>query len=189
METVLINILENGDFIQKVIERVNFVFEKNMNAKIKETEERHLKEIKNLREKVDSLEQNSRSLNLRINGVPEDQRKKPDDDFKGIMMKLGIQQITPKECFRIGKTKSNGKPRQLFIKLENHVNKVEIMKNRRKLKGTKIHINEDLTKYKLDLKNKASEKYGFRNVWSQNGRIFANINNVKTEIKTVDNII
>lgn len=94
-----------------------------------------------------------------------------------------IHQITPKECFRIGKTKSNGKPRQLFIKLETHVNKVEIMKNRRKLKGTKIHVNEDFTKYKLDLNNKASEKYGFRNVWSQN------MNNVKTEINTVDNII
>nr|CAH7730542.1 unnamed protein product [Callosobruchus chinensis] len=42
---------------------------------------------------------------------------------------------------------------------------------KRFLKGSNIVIKEDLTVLRLNIMNAASEKYGYRNVWSTNGAI------------------
>ncbi|CAH0558593.1 unnamed protein product [Brassicogethes aeneus] len=82
---------------------------------------------------------------------------------------MDLENTEIKECYRVGNL-SNNKPRSVFVKLKNYADKVEIIKNRKKLKGTKIHIKEDLTKNKMEILTAASEKFGYKNVWSLNGK-------------------
>lgn len=51
-----------------------------------------------------------------------------------------------------------------------------------KLKGTGVSIYEDLTKSRYELFVKSKNKYGNKNVWTANGRIFAYSNGTKLEI-------
>ena len=47
-------------------------------------------------------------------------------------------------------------------------------KNKKYLKGKKIVVTESLTAVRLDLLNKAKDKFGLKNAsWSVEGRIFA----------------
>lgn len=186
IKAVLDDILENDNFIQKIIEKVSIAFELKLEAKLKEKEELHQREIRELEEKIDILEQHWRRQNVGIYGVKEVHGGSPLEDFNNTMSKLSIQPKSPAECYRIGHFKPGGKPRPIFVKLSNYEEKVEIMKNRRKLKGIKIHIKEDLTKTRIEIMKRASEKYGFKNVWSLNGRIFALVNGIKTEFKTMN---
>ena len=41
----------------------------------------------------------------------------------------------------------------------------------RKLKGKSISITENLTGYQVSVLNEAREKFGFKNVWTCDGRI------------------
>ena len=47
------------------------------------------------------------------------------------------------------------------------------------LKNKKVTIKEDLTKTQLILYQQASEKYGFKNTWSIDGKIMVFANNKK----------
>nr|CAH7740405.1 unnamed protein product [Callosobruchus chinensis] len=48
---------------------------------------------------------------------------------------------------------------------------------KRFLKGSNIVIKEDLTILRLKIIHAAYEKYGYRNIWSTNGAIFAKTGN------------
>ena len=50
--------------------------------------------------------------------------------------------------------------------------RMEVFQNKKKLKGKKYSITESLTSMRLELLNKAKAKFGFRNVWTSEGRIF-----------------
>ena len=52
----------------------------------------------------------------------------------------------------------------------------------KKLKGKNISIAENLTGYRMNTLNEAREKFGFRNVWTYDGRIlYKDSNNGKSE--------
>lgn len=50
--------------------------------------------------------------------------------------------------------------------------KISIYQLKKKLKGTKIIIKEDLTRENVKTYKEASEKYGYRNTWTKNGVIW-----------------
>nr|CAH7719785.1 unnamed protein product [Callosobruchus chinensis]CAH7738925.1 unnamed protein product [Callosobruchus chinensis] len=45
------------------------------------------------------------------------------------------------------------------------------------LKGSQIVMKEDLTVERMKIVKEASEKYGFKNVWTFNGNIFVKTDN------------
>ena len=53
----------------------------------------------------------------------------------------------------------------------------------KKLKGKNISITESLTRYRMSVLNEATEKYGFKNVWTYDGRILYKDNNDRQKIK------
>lgn len=73
-------------------------------------------------------------------------------------------------CYRIGKKQEN-KHRGILVKLKDTSTKQCIYTKKRLLKGTGIVIKEDLTNTRLKMMNKAIEKVGIKNVWSDNGKI------------------
>ena len=59
---------------------------------------------------------------------------------------------------------------------------------RRKLKETQITIVENFTSKRVAILSKARNKFGVRNVWSLDGRIFAVVGGLKTRIDSIKQI-
>ncbi|CAH1961696.1 unnamed protein product [Acanthoscelides obtectus] len=73
---------------------------------------------------------------------------------------------------RVGQ-KTCGRPRHLVVTFKSNVIYSNIYNKKKSLKGTGVIIKEDLILLRLNLVKEAAEKYGFRNVWTRNGNIFA----------------
>ena len=80
----------------------------------------------------------------------------------------------------------------LFLKIadccwvaEKIIRRQKVFKSKRKkLKAKNISITESLTRYRMSVLNEAREKYGFKNVWTYNGRILYKDSNDGQKIKT-----
>lgn len=149
-----------------------------MDRKCKEYETR----IDKLEEKLDLVEQHSRRKNLRIYGVDEVPNENTVEVVISVLEKMQVE--VPKVeivAFRVGKKNGNDS-RPIYVKLRKEECKVAAMKKRKALKGTGIVLVEDLTPKRLQILKSAKEKYGLRAVWTIDGNIYANVNNVKTRI-------
>ena len=77
------------------------------------------------------------------------------------------------------------KSRAIIVRFASMRKRIEVYRNKKNLKGKKIVVTESLTAVRLDLLNKAKDKFGLKNVWSAEGRIFArsdgNIVNISSE--------
>ncbi|CAH0551546.1 unnamed protein product [Brassicogethes aeneus] len=185
IEKSLLEILDSEAFINKLMLKVNDTLEKKLDKKLNKIQQRSDDKIKILEEKIDSMEQYSRRNNIRIFGLAENSGKPLIEDINNVLGSIEIGTRNIVECYRIGKINVK-KPRAVFVKLQNYEDKIELIKNRKKLKGTNCHIKEDLTKKKMEILTAASEKFGFKNVWSLNGKIFTMLENKKTELKSLD---
>lgn len=185
LKTSLSEFIKDTDFKSLLIESLKDVIDQ----KLQEQKTEYEKKIKKLEEKIDTTEQYSRRKNIRMYGVKENLAISTEEQVHNVMEKLNIGNKKITECYRIGKINSdNNKPRAIFIKFASYEDKQGVIVNRKKLKGTKIHIKEDLTNTRLEILTSASTKYGFKNVWSQNGKIFGIVNGIKREFKKLEDI-
>ena len=74
------------------------------------------------------------------------------------------------------------------MKFSNYNTRQRGFQARRKLKGTQITIVENLTSKRVAILSKERDKFGVRNVWSLDGRIFAVVEGVKTRIDSIEQI-
>ena len=138
-----------------------------------------LKTVEDLCLQVDANEQHNRSECLLLHGVPENDKESPSQSVdifaKNITQTLGIE-IRPeyiRRAHRLGQRKPSGKPRPIIARFWNSNLRNDVYANKKKCKETTISITENLTRRRVQLKNDAEKKYGARNVWSREGRIFA----------------
>lgn len=128
----------------------------------------------------DDLEQYTRRTNIRIFGIPEDQEVSTDNQvLEFLKTELGIE-LNPNDIsrsHRIGAQRTtNTKPRPIIVRFTKHNTKVEILRQRRKLKVNRrpFAIYEDLTKSRrliIDhLHTNARDK--IEKVWTIDGTIF-----------------
>ena len=91
---------------------------------------------------------------------------------------------------RIGRQKKKNKdgPRLIIVKFSNYNARQKVFQARRKLKGTQITIVENLTSKQVAILSKARNKFGVRNVWSLDERIFALVEGVRTRIESIEQI-
>ena len=104
--------------------------------------------------------------------------------------KLGVDvHIKDIDCtHRIGRQKQKNKdaPRPIIVKFGNYNTRQKVFQARRKLKGTLITMVENLTRKRVAILSKARNKFGVRNVWSLDGRIFAVEEGVKIRINSIE---
>ena len=67
--------------------------------------------------------------------------------------------------------------------------RMEVFRNKKNLKGKKINITESLTAMRVSLLERAKGKYGFRNVWTPEGRILTSIDGKIMEITSKSELI
>ncbi|KAJ8981913.1 hypothetical protein NQ317_008818 [Molorchus minor] len=90
--------------------------------------------------------------------------------------------------FRIGKSNNSNKPRAVLVNFVTNIKRNEVYYARKLLKGSGILMFEDLTKQRFNLLVSAKSKYGKRDAWSANGRIYVLQDNIKRLINSSEDL-
>ena len=132
-----------------------------------------------LTNQIDSNEQHNRSECLLLHGVPEGSKETPAQS-KGIFAKqisqnvgIKIEENYIRRAHRLGKRRDSGKPRPIIARLWDSQLRNDIYSKKRECKGKQISITENLTKRRMQIKIEAEKRYGDKNVWTKEGRIYA----------------
>ena len=171
------------------------------------------KQIECLEEKVEELEQYSRRENIIITGLktrhrtyarastqvisdahnqnaPEEELQNLEHQVIGFLnnkLELSIKPADINACHTI-KNKQREKPDNIIIRFISRKNKVEVLKQSRKLKGTNIYINEHLTPKNNEIAKKARllRKQGkISRAWIRDCKVFIKTNGIPEVAKTV----
>ncbi|KAH8036004.1 hypothetical protein HPB51_016308 [Rhipicephalus microplus] len=132
----------------------------------------------------DELENRLRKNNLIIHGLHETPSETTNHLLESVLdllsVKLGVNCDDIERCHRLGAVRRD-KPRPVIIKLMDFRSKIAIMSNARKLKGTKVYINEDYS---------ARVRLARKMLWqnSQNMRKNARKVKLKHDTLTIDGV-
>lgn len=144
----------------------------------------------NIFNKVMSLEQITKSRQLRITGLPESKNNDLKENLKYFFQNsLSVQVGSIEFCSRVGQ-EGDGKDRPVVVAFGSMQERNDVFYNKRKLKGQSIVIREELTKFKYGLYKYAREKFGNK-TWTKNGRIIVHSEGKKLtveSIRTIDEI-
>nr|CAI5834240.1 unnamed protein product [Callosobruchus analis] len=146
------------------------------------------KKINALETRLDEMDQACRFANLRIFNLKEDNQENIRDDIIELFnakMSLKLTANDFEVCHRVGQ-KEEGKNRGVFIKITSIEKRNLIYAKKKHLKGTGVVVREDLTSLRAELLRKTIEKIGLRNVWTENGKIFAIFNKKKVIIRNIE---
>ena len=157
----------------------------------KDAEIRELKvRVTTLEEKTDELEQYSRRNTIRIRGIPEAPNEDTDALVKDVAAKKLDVQLTKHDfvrSHRVGrKSETQHTPRDVIVRFTTHNTKVAVMRNAaRKLKGTNIFVNEDLTKVRSTIAWEArrlKRESKVADTWTRDGIVFVKVgeNSIKS---------
>ena len=142
---------ETDEKLNSLSERVNTVEEK-----IKQKPKWAI----DIEEKLVDLEDRSRRNNLRFEGLAED-KKEPwqvttDKLYNFIERELHIdcKDVVIERAHRAGTTNTDRKPRAIVAKFLSYQDKIQILRNCKKLKGTPYCVYEDFSKETVELRKK-----------------------------------
>ena len=119
---------------------------------------------------VDQQAQYSRGNCLLFHGIKEEKCEDTDSIIVNTVKEEMHIEILPNDLdrsHRIGNPKTKKKERPIIVKLLRY-----IFKNKKLLKGKVVSIKESLTNDLMPKLNETRETYGFRNVWTNDGKIF-----------------
>ena len=129
---------------------------------------------------LEDLQQYTRRNHLVITGVPEEKGENTDEVVRNLAKdKCGVNveesDIDTSFRQRIGKP-VYGKPRAIVVKLTRYSIKSKMLMARKKLKGTKIGVQELLTPFSYHLLQRANElvkqAHWIKSAWAWDGRVF-----------------
>ena len=169
-------------------------------AKLKAIVEKQQSELGNLRHSSDELEQYSRRNCLQFFGIPESEKESTDDLVCGIINnRLGVTVTTTDidRSHRVGNPNkppaaNNGRhgvnrPRPIVVKFVSYRTRHLVISNRRLLKGTKVVIQEQLTKKNRELLSCAVKHPKVETAWTSDGRVIAKVKT--TNNRTINRMI
>ena len=100
---------------------------------------------------LEDLQQYSRRNCVLVTGVPEEKDENTDELIKHLStdkLEVPLADEDIDRSHRVGKPKTKGKARAIIVKFTRHNKKTQIIKARRKLRGSNIGIQEQLTTFK-----------------------------------------
>ena len=141
-------------------------------------------------EKLDNIEQYSRRNCLLFTGIVEKDDENTDllildTSRESMEIELSLQDIdrSHRICMKIQREvlpapEENGQVkyqnvRPIIVKLTPYRRRKKVFSAKKNLKGKHAGISENLTKTRQRIFNLAKDAVGYRNVWSQDGKIFA----------------
>ena len=148
--------------------------------------------VNELANRLDHIEQYSRRNNIRLLGVKATPNEDTDKIVCDIARQIGVD-ISPNDIDRSHRLpnrrsadhdsnesyanaaarNNSAPPPPIIVKFMSHKAKFQMMKNRRKLKGSGTVIVEDLTKKNVNLLAQTSRRPSVKASWTSDGRVFA----------------
>ena len=165
---------------------------REQNNEFKETLSREIHRNDILHNAQQQLEQYTRRNNIRIFGVQDTNPKETAVETEHLVAKLCQQKLGyPLQSWEVEVAHRTGKflpdgNRPIIVRLVSRKTRASIMAKRRKLKGTKIVVAEDLTRENLQLYRRVRDLDCVGQAWTRDGRIFAKCKNNPQVIKEVD---
>ena len=178
----------SDQFLNNIAEKVMQIIDRKYKEKFKAQEkaigllQQEIDDLKNSKRQAedafDNLEQASRSLNIRVFGVPinknENLHSKMIDIFNK-NMNVNIDASHIKKCHRITSRSPGDKPPAVLVRFVNDIERTAVLKNRKYLKSTGIQVKEDLTKNRLTLLSEAIKRFSSKQAWCFNGVVYVKI--------------
>lgn len=169
-------------------------FKELMNTKIT-TQEKDIKklemDIEHLKLSNDNMEQALLGNKIRLYGVPENNEEDINSTvtscFNKIIKNLNVSTVDIEYSYRVGKNITQ-KPRPIVVAFNSSKTKTSIFSQKKLFVNTGIFAYEELTKSRMELINKAKEKYGKNKAWSNGGRIFVRAANNVKQIKCQEDL-
>ena len=139
-----------------------------------------MSKVSKLEKQAEQQEQYSRTNCLLRHGIKEVRGETMDDIIIEIISQNLDIDIVPHDIERshkIGQSRQHGeKPRPIIVKFVRFNDGNKIFRNKvKKLKGKKISITESLTVSRMEKFKEAQELHRFRNVWTNDGKIFCKL--------------
>ena len=138
--------------------------------------------LKSIEERVDDLEQNSKSANIRIFGIDEEEGEDLKSKVTNLLKhKLQVKTIQPEDIRDVGRMgKKKHKIRDILVKFKDNTIRDDIYNKRKLLKQDKvpIYINEDLTSQHSKLffeARKLRKRKKIFGTWTQAGNIMIKV--------------
>ena len=133
-----------------------------------------------LREELDTMEQYSRRNCLVVHGIPESKEDSGDAVLHVFNGQLNVP-VTPHSIdrsHRLGRFQpSSNKPRPVIVKFVSYETRRQVFSAKRRLKGTKIVITENLTRRRSELLNRTRAQPDVKCAWTTDGRIVCLLEN------------
>ena len=149
-----ISLETSQEIFEKKFQKVNDNLSKQK-QKHKEDINELWKDNDQLCERLRDLEDRSRRDNLRIDGIAEVENEtweQTEEILQNLFKeKLPLENISVERAHRVGNKEKNNK-RTIVLKLASFKDKLKIISEARKLKGTNISINEDYSKETLEIR-------------------------------------
>ena len=149
-----ISLETSQEIFEKKFQKVNDNLSKQR-QKHKEDINELWKDNDQLCERLRDLEDRSRRDNLRIDGIAEVENEtweQTEEILHNLFKeKLELENISVERAHRVGNKGKNNK-RTIVLKLASFKDKLKIISEARKLKGTNISINEDYSKETLEIR-------------------------------------
>ena len=149
-----ISLETSQEIFEKKFQKVNDNLSKQK-QKHKEDINELWKDNDQLCERLRDLEDRSRRDNLRIDGIAEVENEtweQTEEILHNLFKeKLELENISVERAHRVGNKGKNNK-QTIVLKLANFKDKLKIISEARKLKGTNISINEDYSKETLEIR-------------------------------------
>ena len=135
---------------------------------------------KALREELDTMEQYSRRNCLVVHGIPETKEHTGVAVLQVFNDQLNVR-VTP-HCIdrshRLGRFQpSSNKSRPVIVKFVSYETRHQVFSAKRRLKGTKLVITENLTKRRSELLNRTRTQPDVTCAWTTDGRIICPLQN------------
>ena len=145
------------------------------------------KEVDKLRDELDDQQQYSRRTCLLLHGVKEEQREDVESKVKEVLdskLEVKLDEKDIARTHRLGKKKDDGKPRPIIIRFLSYRQRKKVFDKKRKLKGSKIILTENLSKKRYALLQRCKTEFGMDKVWSYDGRVYVIGNNEEKHVFT-----
>ena len=151
---------------------------------------RDSQDISKLKRDVNDAEQYSRRNCVRVYGISENSKEDTDQvmiDLASNKLDIKLERHEIDRSHRVGSPRSSAagaekppSPRPIIVKFTTYRTRDLILKRRRKLKGTRIGIEEDLTSINRTLLKKTKEKVKNNDklsaAWSSDGKVIVLVN-------------
>lgn len=196
------NTLNDKKFIDTLVDKISDQVSerisdtlKHLSTKVSSLESK-IKELQttndDMKSKIDEMEQRSKLFQLRIYGLHEKKNKNDIEDLNLLVTqmfqsKLDLKDINLVNCYRVGPALNN-KDRATVVTFDSLKQRNIVFLNKKRLKGSKMIIVEELTRSRYELMSLAREKLGKNMVWSSNGKIFTRVDDKKICIKSEDDV-